>query len=516
MRNQVALLLFCASSCSLNFSMNYFNIKNMVFNIEKSEFFAYPKKNQAIIFCIVAFISYQLTEKYLKYKKEQILIKECLANILMECHKLQLINILREKHELQLINILIGYQIKKLNKYKELKKQFKTLPQDLIRKLGNCFMIKEYKSLLLLEPYYYKMSLPKIVIEGLLYPVNLGTNFLVNQTYSDEDELIWLAPKKGGYCLFDTQFWISKNNNTIRVSQDSKDTNHFITCQFSKNVIIPKYSNLDGHDFKKSFIVDGANTKSNQVVVIGVSSANATDTASEIFLTTLVDDVFDELELIINQQEYTVNPLICLNGLLCSLMVHPTSNGNTIAYCFKENRMKEDVPQKYNLHIAQCLSGTIIDYYTPIDFGIKKISFWGGNTYLFLTADGQLGTCWPSITSEGENTMEYVLKKQKATFIDFTQDTAHKTLKGFYPHWAFLTEEGEIFFCNFLSGLKQTTLFYFTQVEKPRQNEKLDKVYYNYGQCGVLYALKNSFQIDAPCTRLVIHADMRMSINMQN
>lgn len=416
---------------------------------------------------------------------------------------------------------ILSFFVYKYMVHSEIVRNFKSSCRDIQQSINNFIIINETKPIY--EKYFsketirYPMSCNENITETLLYPINLHANSLVRQTdigWSNAENII---PKSGEPCFIDTQWWVHKETKVIRLSIDTIFVNCYINCILPETLVIPTKVKMIRYcedevemtmpnDLKEHFMMDGKNEKN--CVVIG--AVNSDKTISAIFA--------DMIYVKSNTSTYKdMKPFCVLNGLLLTVMMHP--HKDIIAYSLEKEKQFENDMQ-YALHIVEnvCsrsqdniteLDVPIIDYYSIVDFGIKKITPFSGSTYLFLTLQGELGMCWPTKNEKKENSIDFLLKKTQSRFIDFTPDTSVVKSSGFMPHWAFLTDKGEIFLCDFLLSLKQTTLFFVKQADPctDAMHEKFDKIYYHNGHCGVLYKEVNSFPLkDVPYTRLITYS----------
>ncbi|HTM06315.1 MAG TPA: hypothetical protein VL201_03670 [Patescibacteria group bacterium] len=377
--------------------------------------------------------------------------------------------------------------------------------------------------------------------EGLIYAQNLMTTILVKQIPNGSTRDI--VPQNGDSCFFDTQFWVRKKDKSIRVSQDTTGTNHVIICELPNDLIINSKitTNVAGfgcgltddflNDFKEYFIVDGVNAKGKNTGIIGVFSEDKKKSA--IYVTDII---------IGKESESAIKPFCAFNGLLCTVMMHPEQN--CIAYSFytyeeysekpiekeliaendvavkmpkkkKKKKRNEQKRRKYQMHIVKNaypmntnnsieLLSSPLDYYTSVDFGCKKISLFGGNTFIFLTLEGKIGMCWLEKDQDNTPSLKWSVKKGlEKTYIDFAPDVGRPDEQGFTPNWAFLTENGEIFCWNFEILQPAYTLYLAKQAPKPDNYQKFDKVYYQDGKCGAVYT-ESSFGRDVPQTKLIL------------
>lgn len=405
---------------------------------------------------------------------------------------------------------------------------FKVCSKDIQQYINNFIIINKkkerHKQNFSKEIVTYRMSLlHKNCAEELLYPINFHANSLVKQTFVHANSLVRktfvgeqtnhddFIPRAGDRCFIDTQWWVNKNNKKVRLSIDTIAVDYYINCSLPETVVIDNTVTRPGRHMLEDvndFMMDGKNV--NNCVIIGAVSSDKK--TSFIFA--------DKINVKYSQKTYLeIHPYSILNGLLLTVMMHPYKD--IIAYSFKQERPDQDIEKvpQYKIHIVEnafcepqgntiTLSSSPINYYSSIDFGIKKITFFGGSTYLFLTLDGQLGMCWSAIDEQNKNIVQWSLKKHKSAYIDFTPDTSVVTSTGFMPNWAFLNDKGEIFLCDFLSSLRQTTLFFVKQARKPQQflTETFDKIYYKDGHCGVLYKKIHTFGKNVPYTKLILYS----------
>lgn len=218
--------------------------------------------------------------------------------------------------------------------------------------------------------------------------------------------------------------------------------------------------------------VDGLNKQDTFVVVL---NSEKELNKSDLFIANLKDS-----------NQTLIEPYKKINAHIEAIMIHPTEN--IVMY---SSVIKNDEYNEYALHMFNPFHASF-NFSSPTDFGCKKIFFFGGdNTYILLTLKGQLGMCWLEKDKNNELTIKWSLKKHESTYIDFAPDTSRVTKSGFAPHWAFLTDKGEVLMCNFLNPLvDKTTLF--CAIKADQSNRKIEENFYklhynNNGTCGVIY-----------------------------
>ncbi|HTM06316.1 MAG TPA: hypothetical protein VL201_03675, partial [Patescibacteria group bacterium] len=317
---------------------------------------------------------------------------------------------------------------------------FSLLPKDIQRIINKLLLKDRFDNQYTEQVIVYPMNNGNTP-EYLFYPCNLGNNVLVKQTTVGFTNPSDLAPEKGQPCFFDTQFWITREFG-MRISQDTTVTNHSIYFNTQKLALftpagVPQYGNygnMPKNPISQTFIVDGINKQNTAIVGIN----NVQDNVSAIYIinVTMHSETFNE----------AVQPVILLeNGLLNTIMIHPSKN--IIAYAnIKTNK---DNMQQNEIHIInnayfytkEAENAVPMDYFTLIDFGIKKLTFFGGGTYIFLTLMGQLGMVWQGYNEKKEIVLQYALKdivnasgeKIQRNYIDFTTDTKRQKESGFMP-----------------------------------------------------------------------------------
>lgn len=119
---------------------------------------------------------------------------------------------------------------------------------------------------------------------------------------------------------------------------------------------------------------------------------------------------------------------------------------------------------------------------------LRKTVDLGKNTYLGLTDQGILAVVW----LQNDGTIACVMQKHASRFKDIAVDNSVKTEKGFKPHIACLTVDGELFVGDLLS-FTQPMLFLLKQI--PNHGDAF-RLFYDQGKCGVLYKKKEGIYSD--------------------
>lgn len=323
----------------------------------------------------------------------------------------------------------------------------------------------------------------------LIYSTNLNNNFIEKIKKNDDLE---------GY-FFDTRFWYNMKKTELRLHVLKSERGKYTR---TKSFVIPINSDI---------MIDGPN---NDNYIMVVCSNNV---CSSLFLTQINQEQngYGYADMLCYQKP--LNPSNLENNCITAVMIHPTEN--TIAYATKNNDIMQD--SSHEIHIIKNgydkknsfldsilrnreLNKPCVDYHVPVNHQIKKITFFGGNTYMFLTSCGKLGMCWLTKNKDGQTVVEYQIKKHTACFIDFEPDITTKTKNGYLLSWAFLSDTGEIYVSDFLMPLQKTTLFFVKQADLPSENEQFDRVYFNKQKCGVLY--KNiDDRIKTSYTKLIMY-----------
>ncbi|HTM06314.1 MAG TPA: hypothetical protein VL201_03665 [Patescibacteria group bacterium] len=396
------------------------------------------------------------------------------------------------KNKIFLIKILLGYFLGIYSAYqlslwqeKQVRKRLvgtlsDTLPKDLYNLLRKDI---SYTSKYTKVTEYDMASKDKD--RTLTYAANLGGSYFEGADVRED-----LNGKKWAY-FFDTKFWYSTKE--CRASLDvSKFDEYRYTAPIFFNV--PKNSSItiDGPNKDNYIIVGWTNKIDSNIFVIPIQTRS---------YGTGYADVMPPYKKPILQVE---------KKYVTAVMIHPIQNSIAYATIIPS----DDSVKKYDLHIVEhaypalssyssswfswlpwfdneieepSIKQSPFDYYSVVDFGIKKITFFGGGTYLFLTLSGQLGMCWLTQNEQGQKVIECSLKRHASTFIDFTPDATDKTKSGFIRHWAFLNNKGEIFECQFLLPFWETTLFFTVQALDPSEGEVFDRIYFHDNRCGVVY-----------------------------
>jgi len=277
----------------------------------------------------------------------------------------------------------------------------------------------------------------------LLYPVNFGLSQLM------------LADSSGKWYSFKNSIWLSSGN--ILCIKNEKE-------EIVKNMFFnfdPDQTNIE------NMILDGCNQQGYYVFSINHPTEQ---NKSQIFVANIGYESSDDTRI----PSYKT-----IDAQISTIMIHPTKD---VALC---SSTKKDNQERisHELH----LFSVPFDITIPTDFGCKKIASFCNNTYLAVTMEGKLCVLWLE-----KKTIHFDLKEHKSIFIDFAPDTTRQTDNGFTPCWAFLTNKGKIFCCDFLHPLiKERRLHFILQAEQPKTfhgiNEDYFKLYYHNEKLGVLY-----------------------------
>ncbi|HTM06054.1 MAG TPA: hypothetical protein VL201_02340, partial [Patescibacteria group bacterium] len=276
--------------------------------------------------------------------------------------------------------------------------------------------------------------------QKLLYPVNFGLSSLIPIDTSGE----WYS--------FKNSIWLS-DSNILCIKNEKQEIVKNMFFDFD-----PDQTNIE------NMILDGCNQQG--YYVFSINHPNK----SQIFVANIGCGSSHDARI----PSYKI-----IDAQISTIMIHPTKD---VALCSSIEKDKQD-RISYALH----LFSVPFDITTPADFGCKKIASFCNNTYLALTMEGSLCVLWLE-----KNTIQFHKKEHKSIFIDFAPDTTRQTDNGFTSCWAFLTNEGKIFCCDFLHPLiEERRLHFALQAEKPKTfhgiHEDYFKLYYHNEQLGVLY-----------------------------
>lgn len=312
----------------------------------------------------------------------------------------------------------------------------------------------------------------------LTYATNLSTR-LLRKLKKIEKNI------EGEGYFFDAIFWY-KISNFLSLHVTKQEGNKYTRTKFFS---VPNNSHM---------MIDGPN-KDNYIIV---ACSNHIDSA--LFLTRINQHSYGWGHGDCMHYEKKFKPFKGTNNSITTIMMHPTKN--TIAYA--NTKIIDSITVQQEIHIVENaytekpsffhsliennngnneFKKIPIDYHVSVNCEIKKITFFGGNSYMFLTSSGQLGMCWLTKDKDGQTVVEWQIKKHTSFFIDCEPDITTKTKNGYLLNWAFLNDKREIYVCNFSIPLNQSTLFFVKQADLSSEDEFIDRLYFNNQRCGVLY-----------------------------